>query len=111
MRRKVFVFVVIMFLLLIGGCVRRWKYEGVSYSAPNWTSDGKIVFIRHHYIQKWEEIIPAISEHQAGGREEIEVYEINNDGSGLRFVAGIDSCEFEYGPELCPISALVKNFV
>jgi len=98
------IWVIIGMILVMTGCVRRWEYEGVSYSGPNWTSDGKIVFIRHHYIQRWEKVIPAISEHQAGGSEEITVYEINNDGTGLRKVAEIDSCEFEYGPELGGIS-------
>ena len=98
------IWVIIGMILVMTGCVRRWEYEGVSYSGPNWTSDGKIVFIRHHYIQRWEKVIPAISEHQAGGSEEITVYEINNDGTGLRKVVEIDSCEFEYGPELGGIS-------
>ncbi len=102
--RKIIIFTGIIILLFFGGCVKKWEYEGVTYSAPNWTADGKIVFIEHHYIQKWEKIIPVVSEHQSGGTEEISVYEINNNGSGLRKVAVIDSNEFESGPELAPVS-------
>ena len=102
--RKIWIIIGIIILLFFGGCVKKWEYEGVTYSAPNWTADGKIVFIEYHYIQKWEKIIPVVSEHQSGGTEEISVYEINNNGSGLRKVAVIDSNEFESGPELAPVS-------
>ena len=102
--KKIWIIGMIVLVFVGAGCIRRWEVEVNTYKAPNWTSDGKIVFIWHHYIQKWEEIPPVISEHQAGGTEEIIVYEINNDGSRLRKVAVIDSCEFEHGPELIPIS-------
>ncbi len=100
--KKILAIISIIGLLgAFAGCGRRTD-EGRYWSAPNWTSTGKIVFLEHYCIQKWEQTISGWT--QAGGSEEINLYEIDNNGSGLRKVAEIDSSEFEYGPELAPVS-------
>ncbi len=100
--KKILTIISIIGLLgVFAGCGRRTD-EGKYWSAPNWTSDGKIVFLEHYCIQKWEQTISGWT--QAGGSEEINLYEIDNNGSGLRKITEIDSNEFGHGPELGGIS-------
>lgn len=99
--KKILTFIGIITILVFQGCGRK-AVESWTYQSPNWTSDNKICFLEHHIIQRWEQTISGWT--QSGGTEEINLYEINNDGSGLREVAEIESCEFEYGPELGGVS-------
>jgi len=98
MRRILIISIVIIGILMISGCVRRWKVEIVNYEAPNWTSDNKIVFMKDHYVQIWEATPPIIPEHQAGGHEEIYICEIDADGKNYREIAKVVDEDFEVGP-------------
>ena len=103
MRKRIVWFVIVGSIFLISlfkgcSCNNTWEIEQRDWEAPNWTSDGKIVFLEHHFIQKWKHEITG--DNQAGGTEEITVYEINSDKTGLRKVAKILGDEFEYGPDL-----------
>ena len=98
MRRVLIISIVIIGILMVSGCVRRWKVEIVNYEAPNWTSDNKIVFMKDHYVQIFEEMPPAIAVHQAGGHEEIYICEIDADGKNYREIAKVVDRDFEVGP-------------
>jgi len=99
--KKIWVIIgIIVVLGVFQGCTK--AEEGWYWSSPNWTSDGKIVFLEHHYIQKVQRFW--MEGTQVGGSEEINLYEINNDGSGVRKINEIISDEFDYGPELGGIS-------
>jgi len=96
--RKIWILISIIVVLMFQGCGHETTYWQ-NWEAPNWTSDGKIVFLEdtgEQKIDNWGA--------QVGGSEEITLYEINSDGSGLREIREIASCEFEAGPEIGPIS-------
>jgi len=86
MRNKVLVIVMMMFLLVIGGCVRRWEEVKEYITAVNWTSDNNIVFVKEVITWECEEIPPFISEHSEVKRDEFYIYEVGFDGSGLKEV-------------------------
>jgi len=104
MRRVLIISIVIIGILMVSGCVRRWKVEIVNYEAPNWTSDNKIVFMKDHYVQIFEEMPPAIAVHQAGGHEEIYICEIDGDGKNYREIAKVVDEDFEVGPNRGAVS-------
>jgi hypothetical protein len=94
---------VVIFLLSACGCQKKWEEETTVWQAPNWTSDGKIVFLEHDYVQKLKETVTGDA--QDGGNERITVCEINNDGSGLKRIATIKETDFSCGPTLVGISS------
>jgi Tol biopolymer transport system component len=76
--RKIWI-VISVIVLFVTGCKKTTYEERIHYESPNWTSDGKVVFIREKEIWKVEEDI--------GVRYEIVsdstwLYEINSDGTG-----------------------------
>jgi Tol biopolymer transport system component len=94
---------VVISLLSACGCQKKWEEETTVWQAPNWTSDGKIVFLEHDYVQKLKETVTGNA--QDGGSEKITVCEINNDGSGLKRIATIRETDFDCGPTLDGISS------
>jgi hypothetical protein len=101
--RKVFIGLIGLTMVLVS-CNKRWQEEGLYYRAPNWTSDGKIVFMRDHYIQKFEQDPFWGGTRQIGGHQEIFVCEIDVDGSNFREVCKIVDEDFERGWNHIPIS-------
>jgi len=97
--RKIWILIsIIVIILIFQGCGSETTYWQ-NWEAPNWTDDGKIVFLEdtgEQKIDNWGA--------QVGGREEITLYEINNDGSNLREIREIASCEFDAGPVIGAIS-------
>ena len=81
MRRKVFV--VIMFLLVIGGCVRRWEEVTIEVRGPNWSSDNKVIFLKEVITWEWEERPPFVSEHVVGIESRLVLMEVDTLGGGL----------------------------
>ncbi len=76
--RKIWILISVIVLIIIG-CTKTSYEDVISVESPNWTSDGKIVFVREKEVWKVEEDI--------GVRTEIVsdstwLYEINADGSG-----------------------------
>jgi len=90
--------------MVLVSCNKRWQEEGLYYRAPNWTSDGKIVFMRDHYIQKFEQDPFWGGTRQIGGHQEIFVCEIDVDGSNFREVCKVIDEEFDRGPNYEPAS-------
>jgi Tol biopolymer transport system component len=101
--RKVLIRVFCLALVFVG-CIRHWEEEVCVYTAPNWTSDGKIVFMRDHYIQKWTENTLLGAVNQAGCHQDIFVCEIDVDGRNFREVCKIAEGDFELGRQHFPIS-------
>jgi hypothetical protein len=71
--------VISVIVLFIIGCTKVSYEDVISCESPNWTSDGKVVFVREKEVWKIEEDI--------GVRTEIVsdstwLYEINSDGTG-----------------------------
>jgi hypothetical protein len=76
--RKIWI-VISLIILFITGCTKVSYEDVISCESPNWTSDGKVVFVREKEVWKVEEDI--------GVRTEIIsdstwLYEINSDGTG-----------------------------
>ncbi len=101
--KKVLLSTLVISMLFGCNCQKQWEDKITVWQAPNWTSDGKIVFLEHYHVQKIKKTITGNA--QAGGNEKITVYEINNDGSGLKKIATIKENTFDYGPQLGGISS------
>ncbi|MFA5033915.1 MAG: hypothetical protein WC614_12985 [bacterium] len=105
MKKIILEVLVFSIIIIFFGCNRdkRWEEKITVWEAPNWTSDNKIVFLEHYYVQKWKET--ATGDAQVGGSEKITVCELNNDGTGLKKIAIVKENEFNYGPCLGGISS------
>jgi len=98
MRKIWIVFSVIIVFLIFQGCGSEKTYWQ-NWEAPNWTSDGKIVFLEDDGEQKinsWGDMV--------GGNQTLTLYEIDEDGNNLQQTGEIVSCSFESGRVLVPIS-------
>jgi len=97
--RKIWILIsLIIVLLMFTGCSIETTYWQ-NWEAPNWTSDGKIVFLEDEGEQKinsWGNMV--------GGSQTITLYEIDEDGNNLQQIREIISCDFESGSVLGPIS-------
>jgi len=92
------IWIVIIVLLMFQGCSTETSYWQ-NWEAPNWTSDGKIVFLEDDGEQKinsWGDMV--------GGNQTLTLYEIDEDGNNLQEIGEIISCSFESGRVLVPIS-------
>ena len=49
--RKIWIVISVIFLF-ITGCTKTTYEERIHYESPNWTSDGKVVFIREKEVWK-----------------------------------------------------------
>ncbi len=97
--RKIWIVIsVIVIILIFQGCGSETTYWQ-NWEAPNWTSDGKIVFLEDSGEQKinsWGDMV--------GGNQTITLYEIDEDGNNLQQTGEIVSCSFESGRVLVPMS-------
>jgi hypothetical protein len=80
--------------MLFQGCTKRWEEETVEFTAPNWTSDNKIVFIKDHNIIKIVQRWAGEESNLEGSKEYLTLCEINNNGSGYREIKEI--CRSEH---------------
>jgi len=76
--RKIWI-VISLIILFITGCTKTSYENVISCESPNWTSDGKVVFIIEKEVWKTEEDIGVRSEIVS---DSTWLYEINADGSG-----------------------------
>ncbi|MEO0294374.1 MAG: hypothetical protein ABIN61_09210 [candidate division WOR-3 bacterium] len=80
-------------IIIFGGCGREWEERHVSYHAPNWTSDGRIIFFEEIWIQRLKEGIDGpivIKETQ-----EFTLYEVDNRGVDYEEIGEV--CNSERG--------------
>ena len=70
-------------LLVLSGCYYK-EYEIVEVTAPNWTSDGKIVFIKDVNHVRDRYTVAGMTGNVEGGWESLILCEINSDGTGYR---------------------------
>jgi len=88
--KKILMFFLIIILLMFQGCTS--SRETTDYTAPNWTSDNKIVFIedfnhirqRHFFTDETN---------LEGSYEVLTLCEINSDGSGFKEIAEVARSE------------------
>jgi hypothetical protein len=73
------IWIVISIIVIIIGCTKTSYENVISVDSPNWTSDGKVVFIIEKEVWKVEEDIGVRSEIVS---DSTWLYEINADGSG-----------------------------
>ncbi|MEO0294372.1 MAG: hypothetical protein ABIN61_09200 [candidate division WOR-3 bacterium] len=66
--------------LIFNGC-SHWEEEEFFYHSPNWTSDGRVVFVKEIRVWKWERSIFGESAHIKS--ERTWLCEVNADGSGM----------------------------
>jgi Tol biopolymer transport system component len=96
-------FIVIFF----AGCVETNEYDYVDYRAPNWTSDGKIVFVKdsNHLIEK-----RGLFSYESNSKGSSEVYtlcEIDSDGSGYKEIGVLlESYDYAYSLRLTNTSSI-----
>ena len=80
--RKIWVIVGMIALLgVFKGCGCINEYEVVRYKAPNWTSDGKIVFVKDYNFVRDQKTITGTLGNIEGSWEALILCEIDNDGS------------------------------
>ncbi len=90
--------------LLALSCYRTETTETREWLAPNWTPDGKIVFIEEYTLDRTK-INPILgSKDFGGGHTTLTLCEINRDGSGLRRLAVFYDEDYPSVPIAGPIS-------
>jgi uncharacterized protein YceK len=87
MRRIWIVLMVLVGGVLFKGCSSIEEYDVVKYKAPNWTSDGTIVFVKDHNHVKDKKSITGEEGNIKGSSEKLILCEINNDGTGFKEIA------------------------
>ena len=77
-------------IMLIQGCTKRWEEEEINYVAPNWTSDGKIVFVEEKKVYLYEQP-PFLDVNVKIKSKNFWLCEIANNGTGKHRIANISS--------------------
>jgi len=89
--RKIWIVIIVSALIFIlKGCGgREWEERHVNYHAPNWTSDGKIIFFEEIWIQKLKESIsgPEVIEET----QNYTMYEVDDNGANYEEIEEISS--------------------
>ncbi len=89
--RKIWISIIITTLIFIfTGCGGRvWEERHVNYHAPNWTSDGRIIFFAEIWIQKLKEGIsgPEVIEET----QNYTLYEVDNNGTNYQEIEEVSS--------------------
>jgi len=85
MRKNRLIIFYLMIVILIGCDNVSYTYEAsVDYEAPNWTSDGKVVFIKDsNYVKIAHGAMGAEQWNVEGSKEVLTLCEINSDGTGF----------------------------
>ena len=87
---------VLLTTILFQSCAKTWEEETILYLAPNWTSDGKIVFIEKYelrlVIKEW--LFPRKSEIK---EQKLWLWEYNSVGTGKNRISLLRSEESEVG--------------
>jgi len=79
------------------GCVRIEEYEIVRYKAPNWTSDGKIVFVEDYNFVRDKHTWTGTEGNIKGGKEILTLCEIDRDGKNLKQIVKLaESPDYAY---------------
>jgi hypothetical protein len=83
--RKSRFFIFFLIIILIGCDNVSYTYEAsVDYEAPNWTSDGKVVFIKDsNYVKIAHGAMGSEEWNVEGSKEVLTLCEINSDGTGF----------------------------
>jgi len=85
MMKSKFIVFCLMIVILIGCDNVSYTYEAsVDYEAPNWTSDGKVVFIKDsNYVKIAHGAMGSEQWNVEGSKEVLTLCEINSDGTGF----------------------------
>jgi dipeptidyl aminopeptidase/acylaminoacyl peptidase len=81
---------IIIALFMFQGCGEPKFTENTRAKAPNWTSDGKIVFIKDYNYLRWAMLSPySWVDNAEGSYEVLTLCEINSDGTGYEEIAEV----------------------
>ena len=85
MRKNNFLILCLTIVIIIGCDNVSYTYEtNVDYEAPNWTSDGKVVFIKDsNYVKIAHGAMGSEQWNVEGSKEVLTLCEINSDGTGF----------------------------
>lgn len=85
MKKNKFLILCLMIVIFIGCDNVSYTYEAsVDYEAPNWTSDGKVVFIKDsNYVKIAHGAMGSEQWNVEGSKEVLTLCEINSDGTGF----------------------------
>ncbi|TET29167.1 MAG: hypothetical protein E3J70_07725 [Candidatus Heimdallarchaeota archaeon] len=92
--REKWMFLTILVVIMVGfqGCTKTWTEKTVVYQTPNWTSDGKVIFIENLWVYQHEKkfLFP-----QNGWQiyQELWLWECNSDGTGMNRIGLLFSAE------------------
>jgi len=85
MRKNKFIIFCLIIVIIIGCDNVSYTYEvSVDYEAPNWTSDGKVIFIKDsNYVKIAHGAMGSEQWNVEGSKEVLTLCEINSDGTGF----------------------------
>jgi hypothetical protein len=108
MRKNKVIIFCLMIAIIIGCDNVSYTYEvSVDYEAPNWTSDGKVVFIKDsNYVKIAHGAMGSEQWNVEGSKEVLTLCEINSDGTGFT-VKGVvlRSEDYAYALEVTGLSS------
>ena len=94
MRNRMMIMVVVGIMLIVVGCSLFYnEYDLVRYKAPNWTDDGKIVFIKDYRHVRDQKTITGLIGDVAGSWEAYILCEIDKDGNNYTEICTLAVCK------------------
>jgi hypothetical protein len=85
-----YLLILICMVLLFLGCTEKWEEEEINYRAPNWTSDGKIVFAEEKIVYLYEKPWLLDVDKKIKSKN-FWLCEIESNGTGKRRIVNISS--------------------
>ena len=79
-------------MMFFQGCTKTWTEKTVVYQTPNWTSDGKIVFIENIWIDQHEKKF-LFPQNSWQIQQELWLWECSSDGTGMNRIGLLFSAE------------------
>jgi Tol biopolymer transport system component len=94
MRNRMMIMVIVGIMLLVVGCSLFYnEYDLVRYKAPNWTDNGKIVFIKDYRHVRDKKTITGLIGDVAGSWEAYILCEIDKDGNNYTEICTLAVCK------------------
>ena len=92
--KRIILFVMLFMMMLLVGCSLFYnEYDFVRYKAPNWTDDGKIVFVKDYRHVRDKKTITGLIGDVSGSWETYILCEMERDGSNYTEICTLAVCK------------------